>query len=809
MHPVPRTSYRLLPALRIAAIVVLASLLGLAFYGTLVPAAPRCSLPGAVGCPGGIFGATATPAGAGDEWFDVSMNDWGFWIIDSTTGANVSGTWTIFEGYTIHINATSLPPNTAIGGTAYHGLGVEINATGQQLLSLAAPVGKWVTASFVAPTQAYYHQHIWCTIECGPGHSSQQEYNVNIIPPMPLPHATATANTSAGAAPLAVGFSGSASSGTAPYNYSWNFGDGSAAAYGTAASHTYTLGGIYYATLTVTDAKGQQAGASATVTVLSNAAMNASLTPAPAAGLAPFGATFSVVTHGGTPPYTYAWNYGDGPATAGGNLTRHVFTEPGVYAVAVNVTDSAGAHARVLTSVTVGSGSGSLSVRLTASPQNGTTPLQTTLSAVASGGAAPYSYSWILGDGATSAGTNVSHLYNQTGLYEAVVFATDSAGHGGSAVLPIAITAPTTGGGGGGGGGDGNGTDTAPRSAGAIAPAASTLTVRTLVTPAGGSPPLAVQAIASVENGTGKNVTVNWNFGDGGSGTGLVASHTYSTNGDFTVTATVADSGGNTGTGTSTVHLGGPAIALALNQTIGDTPFAVLAGVTLVGGSGAWHNASWSWGDGTNSTGMLVSHQYALNLSGNLTIQVQAVDSAGHSVAANATVSLTGPPTATLNVTLPSNNTLPANVTFALKVRGGTGGYASQVLWSFGDATSTRAPQVASHVYNRTGHFHVVAETNDSAGHYAIASAWVNLSSSVPLPALPGGGGGGGSGWVLTGVSNPTQAAFLMMGLVGATGLAFLIRKQRRRKRTGAPPRPTARPPVARIRAAPPNPVEE
>ena len=781
----------ILAVARTAAIVVLAGMLALSIYGTVVPAPSRCGLPGAVGCPGGLFGVAVAAAGAGEQWFDVSMYDWGFWIIDSTTGANVSGTWTIFEGYTIHINATSLKPDAAIGGTAYHGLGVEINATGQQLLSLAAPVGTWVSASFVAPTTAYYHQHIWCTIECGPGHSSQQEHNLNIVPAIALPHAALTSNVSVGAAPFSVGFTGSGSSGSPPYNLTWNFGDGSPDAYGATAVHTYTLGGIYYASLTVTDAKGNPGSASTAITVLSNAVLNASLRAGPAGGPAPFGTTFSTIAHGGTPPYSYLWSYGDGPAQGGANLSRHVFGAPGVYAVAVNITDATGVRARAITSVVVTSPGGSLAVTVTGSPPNGTTPLTTTLSAKANGGSAPYTFSWVLGDGGTAAGSNVSHLYGQTGLYEATVFVGDAAGHTGFGTLPIAVTAPSTGGGGGGDGG-GNGSDTLP-----VTPAASgSLTVRPLLSPSGGAPPLAVTAIASVENGTGLNESVSWTFGDGTVGSGLVASHVFGATGTYSVTATVRDSAGNTGTATTLVHVLGPSAALVLNATAGDTPFSLLGGVTLMGGNGTWQPATWSWGDGTTSTGFLANHSYALNLSGPFTVRASATDAAGHTVSASGTVVLTGPPVATLQVALPTAHGLPAMVTFTLNVSGGTGGYPAQPLWSFGDQTSARGPSVESHSYNRTGHFLVIAETNDSAGRFAVASAWVNLSSAVPLPPLSGGGG---SAWVFKGVANPAQASLILMGLVGVTGLAFLVRKQRRKKPT--PPAAAGRPATARPRA--------
>jgi len=752
-------------------------MLALSVYGTMVPAASRCHLPGAVGCPGGILGPAVTPAGSGNQWFDVSMYDWGFWVVDSTSGANVSGSWNVFEGWTVHVNATSLPPNAAVGGEAYHGLGIELNATGQQLMSLAAPVGQWVSASFVAPTSAYYHQHIWCTIQCGPGHGSQQEYILNIIPAVPLPIATATSNATLGPAPFSVAVSGSATSGTAPYNLTWSFGDGSPPAYGSSAHHTYTLGGIYYATLTVTDAKNNQGRATVTITVLSNAPLTATLTASPSTGLAPFGTSLSTVAHGGTPPYRYSWAYGDGASGPGLNATHHVFTAPGVYAASVGVTDAAGSVLRAITSVIVRPSSGLLTVTANATPVNGTTPLQTTLAAVASGGTAPYSYTWVLGDGTTGAGASVSHLYNQTGSYEAVVFAADAHGNGGIATVNVVVTALSTGGGGGGGGGDDVPFATAVSPA--VSPAVSTLTIRLLASPAGGSPPLAVKAYASVQNGTGQGETVTWNFGDGGSAKGQAVAHTFSGSGTFNVSVSVNDSGGNTGSATTFVRVGGASLAIVVNRSVGDSPFSIESGVSLVGGSGTWGPVSWTFGDGAIATGYLVNHSYIANLSGTLTIHAAAADSSGAKVNGTVQVALTGPPSAALAVALPTAHGLPAVVTLTLKVSGGSGGYASQVLWTFGDLSSTRGPTVETHSYNRSGHYLVTVETNDSSGRVALASAWVNISSALALPRL----GGGQTVWVFTGVPNPETAALVMMGMVGATGLVFLVRRGKKRRK--------------------------
>ena len=62
---------------------------------------------------------------------------------------------------------------------------------------------------------------------------------------------------------------------------------------------------------------------------------------------------------------------------------------------------------------------------------------------------------------------------------------------------------------------------------------------------------------------TGANMTYSWNFGDGSSSTSAVPSHTYSTDGLYTVTLTVTDANGCTNTYSQTVNAG--CITLALN----------------------------------------------------------------------------------------------------------------------------------------------------------------------------------------------------------------------------------------------------
>lgn len=62
--------------------------------------------------------------------------------------------------------------------------------------------------------------------------------------------------------------------------------------------------------------------------------------------------TFNGGAAGGVRPYLYGWNFGDGTG-ARGNVTSHVFTVPGVYAVSLRVTDASGQVMTVFKMVTV------------------------------------------------------------------------------------------------------------------------------------------------------------------------------------------------------------------------------------------------------------------------------------------------------------------------------------------------------------------------------------------------------------------------------------------------------------------------
>jgi len=137
----------------------------------------------------------------------------------------------------------------------------------------------------------------------------------------------------------AIDFTGSASGGTEPYTWHWDFGDGETSAQMN-PSHVYATAGTYTATLTVTDANEDEATDTATVTVEVAGSIVADA-GGPYTVLVGESLTLDGSVTGGTSPYTWSWDLGDGD-TADIEDPTHTYTSEGVYTVTLTVTDDEG-----------------------------------------------------------------------------------------------------------------------------------------------------------------------------------------------------------------------------------------------------------------------------------------------------------------------------------------------------------------------------------------------------------------------------------------------------------------------------------
>ena len=235
---------------------------------------------------------------------------------------------------------------------------------------------------------------------------------------------TASANPIAGNAPLAVSFKAYPNAGHPPYTFSWEFGDGGSSS-DQNPSHTYASAGNFSPVLTVTDSDATSATDSQlTIRVTPPGVLTAIAQADTTAGPVPLTVNFTGGASGGTPPYTYSWDLGDGSQSADQD-PAHTYASQGNFTATLTVKDSAAgsaqdAHLRISAGTT-------LVVQATGNPLYGTAPLTVSFSAQATGGSPPYTYAWDFGDGsASSAEQNPSYTYATDGNYNVVLTVTDS-----------------------------------------------------------------------------------------------------------------------------------------------------------------------------------------------------------------------------------------------------------------------------------------------------------------------------------------------------------------------------------------------
>ncbi len=137
------------------------------------------------------------------------------------------------------------------------------------------------------------------------------------------------------------------------------------------------------------------------------------------------------------------------------------------------------------------------------------------------------------------------------------------------------------------------------------------------IDPPAGPAPLSVQVNASVSfDPEGDVLTYQWDFGDGTARGGMVATHTYSLPGEYTIQLTVTDSSGRTATALRTLVVAStdeiPVASFTASPSSGGTPLTVAFNASASSDpNGTIVSYDWSFGDGLAGTGVSPLHTYA------------------------------------------------------------------------------------------------------------------------------------------------------------------------------------------------------
>jgi PKD repeat protein len=374
------------------------------------------------------------------------------------------------------------------------------------------------------------------------------------------PISTLTANAlltpSGGTAPLAVDFSVEVAGGEKPYGFTWTYGDHlGEPGLQQNVTYTFTKAGTWPTTLVVRDALGDLATRTLYVSVAPTPQLLAVGDASPAVGPVPLLVHFSLDGSGGVPPYAVSWSFGDGGVGVGINAS-HTYVLSGEYEAVATLTDAIGGTVDQSVYVHV---TEPLTAQIIASPAQGTAPLTLNFTAFVGGGAIPYQFQWTFGDGSTALSQSPEHLYSGPGVYQGHLAVTDSVGTVAEANATVTVLAPLV---------------------------ESPLVVHAVASPSSGTAPLVVNFSGSVQGGVGPYV-YSWYFPDGGSATGSVVTHTFSTIGTVQVVLVVTDARSTSAEGVAVLEIIASPSGVGSGSGIGLPPAGSEAGIALAVLAGA------------------------------------------------------------------------------------------------------------------------------------------------------------------------------------------------------------------------------
>ncbi|MEQ4518932.1 PKD domain-containing protein [Pseudarthrobacter sp. B907] len=155
-----------------------------------------------------------------------------------------------------------------------------------------------------------------------------------------------------------------------------------------------------------------------------------------------------------------------------------------------------------------------------------------------------------------------------------------------------------------------------------------------------------------------------WAFGDGSTGTGVTAQHSYAAAGSYDIRLTVTDNSGSTASVTRTVTVTAPPPNQPPVAAFTSSVTNLAAAFDATGSKdpdGTISSYAWDFGDGGSGTGATASHSYAA--AGTYQVTLTVTDGAG----------ATGQLTQAVTVTAPPANALVAADAFGRTTTGGFG----------------------------------------------------------------------------------------------------------------------------------------
>jgi PKD repeat protein len=220
------------------------------------------------------------------------------------------------------------------------------------------------------------------------------------------------------------------------------------------------------------------------------------------------------------------------------------------------------------------------------------------------------SYAWNFGDGATATGVQVKHSWSSAGVFPVTLTVTNDTGGAASSTQPFTIAFPAS-----------------PTADFVFSPGTPNV-----------ADTVSFNASGSKAAPTHKITGYTWDFGDGGTATGLTATHVYTAPASYNVVLTVTDDTGQTATTTKSVPVGSglPTVSIVITKgPVGSlTIKADASGSTAVGTATiSQYDYDFDFGGTIGPAAIFPnagqSHTYTYPAAGSYTVKVTVTDSLG------------------------------------------------------------------------------------------------------------------------------------------------------------------------------------
>ena len=228
----------------------------------------------------------------------------------------------------------------------------------------------------------------------------------------------------------------------------------------------------------------------------------------------------------------------------------------------------------------------------------------------------------------------------------------------------------------------------------------------------------------------GSACTYSWNFDDGTTASGVIATHSFSAVRTYSVALTVTDATGLTSTVRQIVTPTAPAAPTVALSVSPATPVVGQQAVFKALGTPAQNHAivsyDWDFGDGTRTTTSTGTITHTFNNRGIYNVVVTVTDDVGQKGHATAQYDLsTGVPTGINAKFFQTGSTVHGNATIfnANESTPSNGASIKNYHWNFGDAIGNEEDDtdpITSHVFAAAGTYQVQLTITDSSGRTSI-----------------------------------------------------------------------------------------